>query len=157
MQSGMHADMLPRCDIYSLGLLYFHILEGGLKAVWTSKSENVLRNAAESVQRCSSLSGDLSVAICKAPKQLLPYRASDRSWKEAMPGKGGWESHVGGGRGFMGAEPELRMRGSGPIFFYLGDFDHEFQSFVYYRLPGFATKSYRGSPAPPLQSFRFFM
>lgn len=81
VQSGNNAipaDMLVRCDIYSLGLLYLHVIAGELDPLWTSKDKNVLDNGVIFMQRCSGLSGDIVATICGVLKQLLPYNATDR-------------------------------------------------------------------------------
>jgi serine/threonine protein kinase len=80
-QSGENAiphDMLARCDVYSLGLLYLHVVAEDLQAAWTSKSERVLNDAVNFVQQCIALSGGLRDAICGGLKLLLPYRPHDR-------------------------------------------------------------------------------
>lgn len=80
-QSGKNAippDMLIRCDIYSLGLLFLQIVAGCLHTDWTSKNEEVMKNALKFLQQYPDLSTDSIDAICKAIKQLLPYRPGDR-------------------------------------------------------------------------------
>ncbi|KIM82919.1 hypothetical protein PILCRDRAFT_88233 [Piloderma croceum F 1598] len=80
-QSGKNTipvDMLVRCDIYSLGLLYLQVLAGDLNTAWTSKNEKVLENAENFIQQCPELTGGMTAAICVALEQLLPYHAEDR-------------------------------------------------------------------------------
>ena len=77
-KNAIPADMLVRCDNYSLGLVYLQVLAGDLDALWTSKNAKVLENAVNFVQRCPDLSDDLIVPICRALELLLPYNATDR-------------------------------------------------------------------------------
>lgn len=77
-KNAIPADMLARCDIYSLGLLYLQVLAGDLDAAWTSKTDKVLENAINFVHECPDLSEDMMTAICRALEQLLPYNARDR-------------------------------------------------------------------------------
>jgi hypothetical protein len=77
-KNAIPADMLVRCDTYSLGLLYLQVMHRDLDAAWTSKTEDVLGNVVNFVQEYAGLSADLTTTICMALKQLLPYHAADR-------------------------------------------------------------------------------
>ena len=78
-QSGsriISSSMLPRCDIYSLGLIFLYVIAGTFNESWTSKDPTVLENALGYIN-ASALSHDLKTKISSALPLLLqwdPYK-----------------------------------------------------------------------------------
>ena len=79
-QSGERAikpDMLPRCDNYSLGLLFLYTLSKGFNELWTRKDPHVLDNAQAYVNT-DRYSPDFRATFCQALQFLLQWDAQKR-------------------------------------------------------------------------------
>ncbi|KAA8900914.1 hypothetical protein FN846DRAFT_957648 [Sphaerosporella brunnea] len=63
--------MLIRCDIYSLGILFLHVVAGELRECWTAKDENVLESAIEYLE--SQAPNQAKDVMIQALPQMLCY------------------------------------------------------------------------------------
>ena len=65
-QSGrdtVKADMLVRCDMYSLGLVYLHALGGRWERDWETKDDRVLELVIDIVKKQWPAAGALSALL----------------------------------------------------------------------------------------------
>lgn len=79
-QSGRNAiaaDMLVRCDMYSLGLVYLHVLAGRWERDWEAKDDRILEQGIDVVKR-SDLPQEVCVQFCEAIGKILQYDPEKR-------------------------------------------------------------------------------
>jgi len=70
-QTPIPLNMLARCDVYSLGILFLHIFAGELPENWTVKDETVMESGIAYIEE--KVPEDFRTALVKSCRHLLPY------------------------------------------------------------------------------------